>query len=211
MVRKTAIIFLIVFIILGLNFTAFTAGGGELNGDRITIIEKEEITEVEAEGNVTFIYNDLEVRGDFARYNLDQKDIMFKGNIRMTSEDYLLQGESLEGNLDESVYRISEECRVTGTDLDLKSDLLVYDRKTDTITAEKTDSDVVPEFTYQEISARADKIIYSLKEEKVLLTGNVQGSRDEQTFKAEELTIDLSGKEIRLSGQARLVIPDGGE
>ena len=209
--NKYVMIFIITIFIFSLTGTTISANqksGGELLGDKLVMEQLKDKTnqyKVEAEGAV-LKYHQLIIKGDFARFNTSNRQILFEGDVEVDNNNFLLMGNKLEGNLQKEEFTITGGVKLKGTDLKIEAGSLVYDHKTKrTILTEKTS------LNYHKIKANSDKITFNLEDRMVYLSGNVEGQQNGQRFSAEEITIDLKKEKIKMNGKAKFIFPDRGE
>ena len=179
---------------------------GELTGERIIIdFTEEDDEEFVVEGDAVLIYRDLSVEGDYARHNTEAGYILFEDNVIIEDEEYVITGDLLEGNLEEEDFHITGDVELKGDEFLVGGDSLDYKHYSgEMIFSNNT------YINYKDFRAEADKINYKRGEDRIVLTGNVRGSRDGREFTASRVTADLENEKITLEEGARIIFPDNG-
>lgn len=197
---KIALILLLISLfILTFSFNIFAQQN--LKADQLIFEQSEEgATIIEATDNVQMDYNEMEITGDYAKFDQDKQVVTFEGNVKMKMEQGELTSDNLRYEMENeyleatgNVLLLSEEYRVESNDL-------TYDRKTQEMNFTGQQAYI----EYDTITANADRIKVLNEEDKAVLTGNVSGQQRRNKFNAEQIEILDNGDKVEMSGSAEL-------
>ncbi len=127
-----------------------------------------------------------------------------RGNAQLMIDELEINGDLGEFHSIEQEVRFYDNVVVIGPDLNIEADELLYE-----LADERAILQGRPRVQYGELDATADKVEYLMAEEMLYMRGNVEGSRGQQQFSSDEVEVDLAGNKIKLSGQARMELPEG--
>lgn len=217
LIKENVIIKYLIFAIISIFIfsVAVTAAsssgnmGGELNGEKLIIEQIEGTSDqyiVKAEKNAVMKNKEITIKGDFARFNTNNRQVYFEDNVQLRNDSYLLAGNKLNGNLNDEEFSMEGDVKLTGDELKITAGSMIYQHSIQK--AVLTDK---PFIEYRKFKAESKKITYNMEDNKIYLTGDVSGKQNDREFSAEKVTIDLDKQKIEMSGGARFIFPDRGE
>lgn len=196
----------IIFMMSAFSYFSLAKSQEELSADEITIITDDLTQEIIAQGNVLFLFSEISLETNKARFIVDKQQLLINEKLSLKLEDLHVEANNLVGDLKREEFKFFKGVKLTHKQLLLEGEEMVYQHAEAEITVSGQ-----PFLELEEIRVTAETIIYNLETEKVLLTGNVQGSYQGQKFFSESLILDISESEIVLSGKARFIFTDKGE
>lgn len=196
-----------VFLILIIIFLVFSSTGvnaaRELNGDRLELQQSEEGQIIYAEGDVELIYDELRITAeDEAIYRRFNGEVEFRKNVEFFYQEY--EGESVEltGNLNDEILHLIDQAKIRGPESYIEADRIDIYQAEDRI---EVRGNVYLE--YNDFWAEAEQLTYYLEREFIELEGNVRGERNGEKFAADAADIDQKTEEVKLKGQAKVILP----
>lgn len=197
--KKIFLILLIIFLIV----PAGAEAARELNGDQLDLQQTEAGQVIIAEGNVELIYDELRITAeDEAIYRRYNGEIEFRNNVEFFYQDYEGKSVELTGNLEQEIINLIGEAQITGPTSYIEADRIDIYQAENRI---EVRGNVYLE--YQDFWAEADQLIYYTEREFMNLEGNVKGERNGESFAAEAADINQKTEEVRLQGQAKVILP----
>lgn len=148
-----------------------------------------------------------EISGDELEItSLEDNEYIFeaRGNAQLMIDELEINGDLGEFHSIEQEVRFYDNVSVIGPDLNIEAGELLYE-----LVNEKATLKGRPRVQYAELDATSDEVEYLMAEEMLFMRGNVEGSRGQQQFSSDEVEVDLAGDKIKLSGQARMELPEG--
>ncbi|MFW6386383.1 MAG: LptA/OstA family protein [Bacillota bacterium] len=204
---KYGLILIIIILIYGSNLVlGASVTGGELSGDRITFYfaESEKGEVIIVEENVILNYREMKAEADFGRHEVESGFILLRDNIRMEQEDHTLTAGRMEGNLEEEELHFSGGVEAKSGERIISGEQLDYNHEQgEMIFPDRT------RVSYNNIEAEADRVEYYPAEDRILLSGNVEGSQNGREFSAAE--IELREDRMVMREGSRIRFTDGGE
>ncbi|MCF8001975.1 MAG: LPS export ABC transporter periplasmic protein LptC [Halanaerobiales bacterium] len=197
---KIALILLLisVFILtLSLNILAQQ----NLTADQLIFEQTEEgAAIIEATGNVKMDYNEMEITGNYAKFEQNKQIVTFEGNVKMVMETGELTSDNLRYEMDNDYLEATGNVLLQAENYKVESNDLTYNRST----KEMNFTGQQAYIEYDTITANADRIKVLNEENKAVLSGNVSGQQRGNKFKADQIEILNNGDKIEMTGSAQL-------
>ncbi len=187
----------------GLHAEKITFSANSLSG---TIGDKSDSTTLSGEAYV--LTDTMEISADsISMYGKDFRYIEASGKIKgknmeseleFTCEKMHYDRETKIAKLSNNVTLIDEK-----NDVNAKAQLIEYNQNTDIAVIQ-----IDIELKQKDNVCKGAYAIYRKKEQKLELSGNAQIKQGEDTFRAQEITLDLDSQEITLDGRVKGSVVD---
>lgn len=196
---KIALILLIPLVIL--TFSLNILAEKNLTADKLIFEQPEEGSAViEATDNVKMIYNEIEITGDYAKFEQAKQVVTFEGDVKMVMEEGELTTDNLRYEIENEYLEATGNVLLIAEDYRVESDDLTYDRAAQEMNF--TGQQAYAEF--ETITANADRVKVLNNEDKAILSGDVSGQQRDNKFKAEQIEILDKGDRVEMTGSAQL-------
>lgn len=134
----------------------------------------------------------------------DQYIFEARGNAQLMIDELEINGDLGEFHSIEQEVRFYDNVVVNGPDLNIEAGEFLYE-----LEKERAMLQGRPRVQYAELDANSDEVEYLMADEMLYMRGSVEGKRGQQQFSSDEVEVDLAGDKIKLSGQARMELPEG--
>ncbi|MFW5790408.1 MAG: hypothetical protein ACOC1W_02660 [Bacillota bacterium] len=134
----------------------------------------------------------------------DQYIFEARGNAQLMIDELEINGDLGEFHSIEQEVRFYDNVVVNGPDLKIEAGEFLYELENERAILQGR-----PRVQYAELDATSDEVEYLMADEMLYMRGSVEGKRGQQQFSSDEVEVDLAGDKIKLSGQARMELPEG--
>ncbi len=129
-----------------------------------------------------------------------------RGNALFKTKDFEITGGEADFHSIREELEFRRNVIFSSEDIWVSADKLFYE-----LAQERALFSGAARLKYQGMDATAEEVEHLGQEEMLYLTGGVEGVRNGEEFSAREVEINLAEEKINLKGQARILLPGGGE
>ena len=197
---KIALILLLISIFI-LTFSLNILAQQNLTADQLIFEQTEDgAAIIEATNNVKMEYNEMEITGDYAKFEQDKQVVTFEGNVKMLMEQGELTSDNLRYEMENEYLEATGNVLLNAEEYKVESNKLNYNMAIQEMNFTGQQAYV----EYDTITANADRVTVLNEENKAILSGNVSGQQRGNEFKANRIEILNNGDKIEMTGSAQL-------
>lgn len=197
---KIALILLLSSIFI-LTFSFNMLAEQNLTADKLMFEQTEDgSTIIEATDNVKMIYNEIEITGDYAKFDQGKQVVTFEGNVKMVMEEGELTSDNLSYEMENDYLEATGNVLLNAEEYKVESADFNYNRTIQEMNFTGQQAYI----EYKTITANADRVTVLNNEDKAVLTGDVSGQNRGSKFKADRIEILNNGDKVEMTGSAQL-------